>query len=107
MPLMSWMVPRILLECVQVTSFVFADINGRRFSAVNFRSPGSEEGVHHLSVRLRILARRTQEEMLASWSMEEQMISASSGKERAKAWERLENSWVVEGPMTGELAKGF
>lgn len=99
------MVPRMLLVCVHVTSFVFPDINGRRLSAVSFRSPGSAEGVHHLSLKLRILARRTQAEMFASWSMDEQMISASSGKDRAKAWERFEKSWVVEGPMTEESAK--
>lgn len=88
-----------------MTSFVFSDMMGRRFSGVNFRSPGSADGVHHLSLRLRILARRTQAEMLASWSMEEQMISASSGKERAKACARLEKSWVVEGPMTDEVSE--
>ena len=32
------------------------------------------------------------------------MISASAGKERAKDWARLANSWVVEGPMTVDVA---
>lgn len=90
----------MLLVCVQVTSFVLFDSNGRKLSAVSFRSAGSWDGVHHLRVRFRILASRTHEEILASWSMEEQMISASSGKDRAKACDRLEKSWVVEGPMT-------
>ena len=56
----------MLLVCVHVTSFVFSDNNGRRFSAVSFRSSGSEEGVHHLSFKFLIFARRTQEAMLAS-----------------------------------------
>ncbi len=33
------------------------------------------------------------------------MISASAGKERAKACARLEKSWVVEGPMTGAVSE--
>lgn len=45
-----------------------------------------------------VLARRTQGEMLASWSMEEMMISEEGGKERVR--ERLVKSWVVEGPIT-------
>lgn len=102
MALISCMVPRILLVCVQVTRRVLSDIKGRRFSGVSFRCPGSVEGVHHRIFRLRILANRTQGAIFASWSMEEQTISASSGKERAKDWERLEKSWVVEGPMTEE-----
>lgn len=91
----------MLLVWVHVTNFVLSLISGRRFAAVSFRSVGEEDGVHHLSVRLRILARRTQEEMLASWSIEETIISAEGGKERANDWERLAKSWVVEGPMTG------
>lgn len=56
----------MLLVCVHVTNFVFSLSSGRRFSGVSFRSPGLEEGVHHLRVRFLILARRAQEEMLAS-----------------------------------------
>ena len=36
--------------------------------------------------------------MLASWSREEMMSSDPAGKLRMR--ERLEKSWVVEGPIT-------
>lgn len=35
------------------------------------------------------------------------MISASAGRERARDWERLEKSWVVEGPMTDWSAVAY
>ena len=36
--------------------------------------------------------------MLASWSREERMRVEEGGRERMR--ERLEKSWVVEGPIT-------
>ena len=36
--------------------------------------------------------------MLASWSRDEMMISEPAGRVRMR--ERLEKSWVVEGPIT-------
>lgn len=56
------------------------------------------EGVHHFIVWDWREARRTQEDMLASWSRDEMISSLWGGRERI--WERLEKSWVVEGPIT-------
>ena len=45
---------------------------------------------------------RSQDEMFAPWSMVERIISASGGNSRAI--ERLENSCVVDGPITEVLS---
>ena len=52
----SWIVPSILLACVQAAKTVFSDINGSRFSGVSFGfellgSAADAEGVHHLITR--------------------------------------------------------
>ncbi len=77
---MLCIVPSTLLVCVQATSVVLSDSNGRRLSAVRVKPL---EGVHHLTVRPRALAARSHGEMLASWSMEEMMISEFGGNSRA------------------------
>ncbi len=43
-------------------------------------------------------ASRTQGEVLASWSIAERINSEEGGRFRMR--ERLEKSWVVEGPIT-------
>lgn len=55
------------------------------------------EGVHHFTVWEPGAARRTQGEMLASWSRDEIMISEFGGRLRMR--ERLEKRRVVEGPI--------
>ena len=84
---------------MHVTNRTFSVINGRKLSGVSF---GFEDGggVHHFNVKFLVFAKRTQDEMLASWSIDETTISESAGRERARDCERLEKSWVVEGPMT-------
>ena len=82
---------------MHVTSAVFSDNRGRRFEGVRIGEEG--EGVHHFIVWDWREARRTQEDMLASWSRDERISSLWGGRERI--WERLEKSWVVEGPITG------
>ncbi len=81
---------------MHVTNAVFSLNSGRRFSGVNRRD--SLDGVHHLMVCLPSAASRTQGEVLASWSIEERMSSEEGGRFRIR--ERLEKSWVVEGPIT-------
>ncbi len=81
---------------MQVTNAVFSLNSGRRLSGVNNRD--SFDGVHHLIVWLPIAASRTQGEVLASWSIAERTSSEEGG--RFKMSERLEKSWVVEGPIT-------
>ena len=61
---------------------------------------GEGVGFHHLMVWDWSLARRTQAAMLASWSSWETMRVECGGRERMR--ERLEKSWVVEGPITGD-----
>ena len=56
-------------------------------------------GGHHFMVWFCERARRSQAETLASWSSEERMRVEEGGRERVR--ERLEKSWVVEGPITG------
>lgn len=51
MALISCIVPSTLLVCVQATTFVFLDSNGRRFSTFRLKSLDAEDGVHHLTVR--------------------------------------------------------
>lgn len=82
--------------CVHVTDAVLSESKGRRFSGV--RSKVSLGGVHHLTVKFCNLAIRTQADVFASWSIEERTNSEEGGRLRIR--ERLENSWVVEGPMT-------
>lgn len=55
------------------------------------------EGVHHFTVWEPREARRSQGEMLASWSRDEMMISEEGGRLRMR--ERLEKRRVVEGPI--------
>lgn len=99
---MSLMVPRMLLACVQETNLVLSESRGRRFSGVKRGFlVRLASGAHHFSVRFWRWAMRTQEEMLASWSVFETMISEPGGKWRV--WARLAKSWVVEGPITRVL----
>lgn len=100
MALISWIVPRTLLACVQVTRAVFSDNRGRRLSTVKIRSCGGDDGVHHFKTKPRTSAIRTHADILASWSIDETMISAFGGKSIIK--ERLAKSCVVDGPMTGD-----
>ena len=106
------MEPRTLLVCVHVTRAVFSSRRGRRFSGVRMGDElvglgwgevvEEEEdvgvGFHHFTVWDWRLARRTQAAMLASWSNWEMMRVELGGRERMR--ERLEKSWVVEGPIT-------
>lgn len=100
MALMLWILPSTLLVCVHVTNAVFSLKSGRRVSGVSKRE--SFGGVHHLMVWLPRAASRTHGEVLASWSIEESMSSDEGGRFRMR--ERLENSWVVEGPITAGLS---
>ena len=88
----------MLLAWAQATKTVLGESKGLRFSGVSFGFL-DEEGVHHFMVRNLEAAMRTQEEMLASWSMDERIISECGARDRA--WARLAKSWVVEGPITG------
>jgi len=97
MPLMSWIVPRMLLACVQVTRRVRSESNSFRSSGYSFGF-WRFLGIHHFRVKLLRSARLTQEATLASWSIPE-TISSSPGW-TFKAYERLRKSWVVDGPMT-------
>lgn len=95
---MLWIVPRMLLAWVQDTNLVLSESKGRRFSGVKRGLVEVSGGAHHFMVRFWRRAMRTQEEMLASWSSSEIMISESGGKWRV--WARLAKRRVVEGPIT-------
>src|SRR5436309_492369 len=71
---MSWMVPRMLEAWVHVTRAVLDDKRGLRDSVV---SEGLFDfvGLHHFMVKEWIEASATQDAMLASWSIEDIMIS--------------------------------
>lgn len=88
----------MLLAWVQDTNFVLSESKGRRFSGVKRGLVEVFGGAHHFMVRFWRRARRTQEEMLASWSSFEIIISDSGGKWRV--WARLAKRRVVEGPIT-------
>lgn len=110
--LMSWIPPRMLEAWVQVTRAVLGVRRGRRVEGVRSRlflfllSSLSflllvlwvVSGFHHFTVWFCKAARRSQGEMLVSWSIWEIISSERGGRERI--WERLEKSWVVEGPIT-------
>jgi hypothetical protein len=96
---MSWMVPRMLEAWVHVTKAVLEDRRGLRESGVR-EGLLDLVGFHHFMVRDWIEARATQDAMLASWSIEDIMISEPAGKENA--CERLRKSWVVLEPRTGK-----
>ena len=96
---MSWIVPRMLLAWVQDTNRVLGESKGRRFSGVRRGLVLVWGGAHHFMVRFWRRARRTQEEMLASWSSCEIIISEVGGK--CRVWARLAKRRVVEGPITG------
>ena len=93
----SWIVPRMLLTCVHYTNTTFSLSNGLRFSAVSF-NPSSFDDSHHLMVRLRRLAMKSQGLTLVSCSIFERMISLPELKERD--WEMLTKSCVVDAPST-------
>jgi len=63
---MSVMVPRMLEVCVQVTRAVCGDRRGLSDSGVRCGFVEESVGDQNLSVMLRVLARKTQEAMLAS-----------------------------------------
>jgi len=95
--------PRILDVWVQVTKQVSLVRSGFNDSGVKCGFVLESLGCHHLILRPRVEARKTQDAMLASWSTTEQIISAEGpwflmygSRER----ERLRKSWVVEGPIT-------
>ena len=113
MALISWMDPKTLLVWVHVTSAVRSSRRGRRFSGVRtgedlvglgleevVEEEGEGVGFHHFMVWDWRWARRTQAAMLASWSSWERMRVEWGGRERMR--ERLEKSWVVEGPITAK-----
>lgn len=81
MALISWIVPRMLLAWVQVTSFVFSERS-------SFKSWASSLGFslvlgfHHLMVKFWRAARETQEAVLASWSIPERISSEPAGNSR-------------------------
>jgi hypothetical protein len=81
---------------VQATNFVFSLNSGLRFSGVSFSSGFGDS--HHLTVRLRRLARLSHGFTLVSCSIFERMISEPEGISRA--YERFMKSWVVLAPST-------
>ena len=103
MALISWMVPRMLLVCVQATRRVCSERRGFSDSGVSCGFSLSA-APHHLMVRLRAVAVWTQGAMLASWSRRERISSEPGGKESAE--ERLRISCVVEEPRTGGTLGG-
>ena len=86
---------------MQDTNFVLSESKGRRFSGVKRGFVEVSGGAHHLMVRFWRRATRTQEEMLASWSSFEIIISEAGGKLRV--WARLAKRRVVEGPITASI----
>jgi hypothetical protein len=97
MALISWIVPRMLEACVQVTITVLSDRRPLRSDASSFGF-SLVLGSHHLIVRLRRAAISTQEAILASWSIFDRINSEPGGNSRAT--DRLRKSWVVEEPST-------
>jgi hypothetical protein len=72
----SVIVPRMLLVCVHVTSAVCSESSGFSDSGVKCGLRDLSVGDQNLRVILRVLARKTQEAMLASWSTVLQISSA-------------------------------
>lgn len=104
MALMSWIVPRMLLACVRVTSLVLELNRPNRFSGVNLGfalAPRSVvgSGFHHLMTSFWRSARSIQEATLDSWSTDEMTSSSPSLKLRVQA--KFRYSCVVEEPRTG------
>jgi len=65
---MSVMVPRMLEVWVQVTRAVCSERRGFKDSGVRWGFVEESVGDQNLRVMLSVLARKTQEAMLASWS---------------------------------------
>lgn len=99
MALISWTEPRTLLACVHVTRRVLGDSKVVRSAGESRGLVDLAWGVHHFSARFRRLARSFQGAMLASWSIEEMMISSPGWK--GNVYDRLRRSCVAEGPKAG------